>query len=461
MSFNPFEEPAMRHDGARHCAVRSFSSVLLLLALALWPIGAAAQTNKSQGGAEITSVGPINTKPSQTIVISGKNFGTDKPYNGCGSFLRITDVTSNQVFGAGAVGPFGGCLGPLLVTFWTDTEIDVEGFPSVRPGQEVFKVRDMIKIEVANPQQQGWVSSGDNFNGSPLAWFSVRVTEGGADVTLPPADKVEGGPEITTVGPVSPRPTQTIVIRGKNFGDNKPYNGCGESFLHLTNLMNNQVFGQWGQGGSCMPLLVTSWTDSEIDIGGFPTVKPGDEAFKVGDMLKIEVANPKRQNTVSSGDNFNGAPVAWFSVRVTPGGGESQEYRPQPLAQDGVHNSPSPEPITIVTCHSHPLLAIPGIRLPDDVITLLSGCKLPPDQQQQVAKGQASMCVVITHPSGAEIDVDGNRVGASPLVFVLPRQGDEARTIQIKLNGYRTMARTVVPDGKTVPIGLTLEKGSN
>jgi len=41
----------------------------------------------------------------------------------------------------------------------------------------------VIEIEVANPEQRGWVSSGDNFNGAPVAWFSVRV---GGEPSQPP-----------------------------------------------------------------------------------------------------------------------------------------------------------------------------------------------------------------------------------------------------------------------------------
>ena len=311
----------MRHNGARGwCRNRFFTWVLFLCGITLCPIGAPAraQAIKMDGGAEITSVGPINTKAKQTIVIKGQHFGTAAPYNGCGTFLRITDVTSNRVFGQWGL---GGSCGGVLVTSWTDTEIDVEGFTSFKQGEDALKVGDMIKIEVANPQQQGWVSSGDNLNGAPLAWYSVRVTQ---ERIGPPTQRsqTKSGAEITSVSPVNTRPSQTIVIKGEHLGTVAPYSGCGDSFLRITNVMNNQVFGQWGLGGSCKALLVTSRTDSEIDVSGFPSFKPGEEPFKVGDMIKIEVANPQQQGWVSSGDDFNGSPVAWYSVRVTPEGAE-------------------------------------------------------------------------------------------------------------------------------------------
>ena len=130
-----------------------------------------AQTSKTESEAKITSAGPIGTEASQEFVIRGVHFGTYKPYNGCEPFLRITDLRNNQAFGQSD----SGLCDAILVTSWADTEIVVEGFPPFEPGRNVFNIGDVIKIEVANPQQRGWVSSGDNFNGAPVAWFSVRV----------------------------------------------------------------------------------------------------------------------------------------------------------------------------------------------------------------------------------------------------------------------------------------------
>lgn len=82
----------------------------------------------------------------------------------------------------------------------------------------------------------------------------------------------------------------------------------------------------------------------------------------------------------------------------------------------------------------------------------------PQEMAQLVQTGQASRCGVVTNPAGAEVYVDGNKAGITPLAFVLLRQGDSPRTITIKMPGYKTVEKTFVPDGKTIPIGLTLEK---
>jgi hypothetical protein len=75
-----------------------------------------------------------------------------------------------------------------------------------------------------------------------------------------------------------------------------------------------------------------------------------------------------------------------------------------------------------------------------------------------VETGQGSKCAVITVPPGAEVSIDGNVAGVTPLVFVLQRHGDVPRTLTIKLAGYKTIVRKVIPDGGTLPIGLEMEK---
>ena len=82
----------------------------------------------------------------------------------------------------------------------------------------------------------------------------------------------------------------------------------------------------------------------------------------------------------------------------------------------------------------------------------------PQELSDLVEKGQASRCAVVTVPSGAEVYVDGNKIGVSPVAFVLLKQGDTSRSVTIKMTGYKTVEKAFVPDGKTIPIGLALEK---
>lgn len=166
---------------------KKLATAVLLVASLLFCSGLRAQ-NAAADGAKIASVGPIGAQALQKFVIQGTNFGSYKPYNGCEPFLQITDLTSNQAFGQSGS---GACLA-ILVTSWTDTEIVVEGFPPFDPGRNVFNAGDVIRIEVANPQQQGTLSSGDNFSGSAVGWFSARV--GGDPAPLPETPRAQTAP---------------------------------------------------------------------------------------------------------------------------------------------------------------------------------------------------------------------------------------------------------------------------
>ena len=77
-----------------------------------------------------------------------------------------------------------------------------------------------------------------------------------------------------------------------------------------------------------------------------------------------------------------------------------------------------------------------------------------------VQSGEASRCAVITTPSGAEVFVDSNRLGVSPVAFVLLKEAQTPRMITIKMAGYKTVEKSFVPDGKTIPIAVVLEKDS-
>ena len=78
----------------------------------------------------------------------------------------------------------------------------------------------------------------------------------------PQTSKTEGEAKITSAGPIGTEASQKFAIRGMHFGTYKPYNGC-EPFLRITDLRNNQAFGQ-SDSGLCEATLVTSWADTEI-----------------------------------------------------------------------------------------------------------------------------------------------------------------------------------------------------
>jgi hypothetical protein len=113
------------------------------------------------------------------------------------------------------------------------------------------------------------------------------------------------------VSPISPKGSQTIVIRGSNFGS-----------YRVTDVTTNWSVPAVGPFGGCQAgIFVSSWNDTEIVIEGFPSFQRGQDAFKVGDVIKIEVTNAQR-----------GGPVAWYSIRVSPEGIRTPETPPSAAA---------------------------------------------------------------------------------------------------------------------------------
>jgi hypothetical protein len=66
--------------------------------------------------------------------------------------------------------------------------------------------------------------------------------------------------------------------------------------------------------------------------------------------------------------------------------------------------------------------------------------------------------VIITDPAAPEVYINGLKAAVTPFVFVLLKKGDAPRTIEIRLPGYRTVEKHVVPDGHLITIQSTLEK---
>jgi PEGA domain len=81
----------------------------------------------------------------------------------------------------------------------------------------------------------------------------------------------------------------------------------------------------------------------------------------------------------------------------------------------------------------------------------------PQEMAQLVQNGQASKTAVMTVPAGADVYVDGNKLGVTPVAFVLIKR-ENPRTITVKMAGYKTVEKTFAPDGKNIPIAITLEK---
>ncbi|MBZ5574584.1 MAG: PEGA domain-containing protein [Acidobacteriia bacterium] len=98
-----------------------------------------------------------------------------------------------------------------------------------------------------------------------------------------------------------------------------------------------------------------------------------------------------------------------------------------------------------------------GSSSPADAAALAESRPLDPERASLVSQGQASRCAVVSTPSGAEVYIDGRKVGATPFAFILLKR-DAPRTITVKLDGYQTFEKQYVPDGRTISIAVQLQK---
>lgn len=73
-----------------------------------------------------------------------------------------------------------------------------------------------------------------------------------------------------------------------------------------------------------------------------------------------------------------------------------------------------------------------------------------------IESGQASLCLVTTNPAGATVDVDGRKIGETPIKFVLLKKASGPRSIDIYKSGYEVIHQDVSPTGNTIRLTETL-----
>jgi triacylglycerol esterase/lipase EstA (alpha/beta hydrolase family) len=133
-------------------------------------------------------------------------------------------------------------------------------------------------------------------------------------------------PIIKSVSDISTQQTQTITISGSGFGTSSPYSG-DSNYIAVGN--NTQVWqaGYTGPCNSCAygtcgycydtySLIVNSWTDSQIVLGGFT----GGGTLNNGDSIQIVVGNPQAGTPIylSTGALSSNAAIFYTIVGATP-----------------------------------------------------------------------------------------------------------------------------------------------
>ena len=115
-------------------------------------------------------------------------------------------------------------------------------------------------------------------------------------------------------------------------------------------------------------------------------------------------------------------------------------------------------PISAKTLNQLALNSAEGASSQAESAAKSEGYHATADQMATLIKeGKASECVVMTAPHGASVYIDGKPGGTSPLAFDLFRHPDANRIITVSLKGYKTVVRSVDPNGKEIVLNLTLK----
>jgi protein involved in polysaccharide export with SLBB domain len=248
---------------------------------AIYPIVASGGTNTCT--LAINSVSPILPQQTQTITISGAGFGTQAAYTGDSNYIALVDTTA-----AGWNAGHSGSAVTLAVSSWTDSQIVLSGFSgSYGTNGWCISPGDQLSVRVWNAK-----------TGAGPAIYPITASSGTNTCTL----------AISSVSAILPQQTQTITINGSDFGSQSAYTGDSNS-IELVD--STGVVWDAGHSGAAVPLVVSSWTDSQIVLSGFGSGY-GTHGWCIspGDQLTVKVWNAQTGYgpaiypiTVSSGTN--------------------------------------------------------------------------------------------------------------------------------------------------------------
>jgi hypothetical protein len=272
---------------------------LIILCLSVFTVFTQAASSQPNPGPVINSVSPISTDRLQTIVITGSGFGNTPPQTsslGDGSVNTIDggDTPSMQIRNEAKKGGWTAGFQDstdrngigIILESWSDTEIVLGGFGTVlsTSGQWNLEPGDQIRIMVK--------VSGKIASYSTVVEGSQPNTSNGL------------APVISSVSPISTDQLQTIVITGSGFGDTQPQlmdlgdgsvNTVGGGDTPVIQIHNDGWKG-WMAGVRDSPetawcligIILESWSDTEIVIGGFGTAL-SSYSLNAGDPMRIVV----------------------------------------------------------------------------------------------------------------------------------------------------------------------------
>jgi len=263
----------------------------------------------------ISSVSPISAALSQTITIKGSGFGNTQP-----QLLKLGDGSVDTVWGgstpsmvvydernllsAGAAGNWSGFTnGPpdligVVLGSWTDTQIVLGGFGSGLDSQ--FSWGQVLQGDTLQIQIQ-------TVNG--VATYNTVAVSSQSNQN-PTSGSTGVPPVISSVSPIAATLSQTITIKGSGFGNTQPQllnlgdgsvDTVGGGTTPVIRIYDEGSLDSWeagvqdspNSGADSIGVILVSWSDSEIVLGGFGTALStngqGQWNILPGDPLLIAV----------------------------------------------------------------------------------------------------------------------------------------------------------------------------
>ncbi len=352
----------MRWIRLRKTALTKTFTIILLSGLILTSLGLVQLSAKAENLAQapsISSVSPIVSSQLQTITILGSGFGNVYPQTeglgdgsvdtvggGSAPTIQIRDNRIIDGWTAGYEDQYSfNAIGIVLVS-WSDTKIVLGGFGSALsttgPGQWNLMPGDPLQILVMVLGQ--------------VATYDAVVT-GISGNTIPQS----GAPTISSVSLILADQTQTIVITGTGFGNTQPttvslgdgsINTIGQEGTPVIQVHDDGWYG-WeagtqdgpNTGADLIGVILLSWSDTKIVLGGFGSVLYTDGQYKIsnGDPIRIVVIT-------SNGE-------ATYNTQVAAGKPASSTTT-TPLSSTAISSSPSPSFWLIMNTISLIIIAI-------------------------------------------------------------------------------------------------------
>ena len=255
----------------------------------------------------ISSVSPVSAALVQTITIQGSGFGNIQPQllslgDGSvdtvwgGSIPSIVVYDEHNELSAGATGNWSGftngspdLIGIVLVS-WTNTQIVLGGFGSGLGSQ--FSWSQVLQGDVLQIQIQT-VSGVATYNTIAVSNQSNQNPTSGS-TGVPPV--------ISSVSTIADTLLQTITIQGSGFGNIAPQTtSLGDGSVDTIDggvtpsmqIRDNSLINGWtaGYDGNAIGVILVSWSDTKIVLGGFGTALSttgrGEWNLMPGDPIEI------------------------------------------------------------------------------------------------------------------------------------------------------------------------------